>query len=69
MAGQETSVTIHALDETGTPRSEGGDSFPVQVLGPFGAVPTQTTDNEDGTYLVRDTPPTPGEYVVRLTAP
>lgn len=67
VAGEETSFTIHAIDEAGNPRADGGDSFSVDIHGPGGRVPTQTTDNEDGTYTVRFTLPAAGAYVVKVT--
>lgn len=66
-AGGATTFTIHAVDEDGVPRADGGDSFPVAIHGPGGRVPTQTTDNADGTYTVAYTPPAAGVYTVKVT--
>lgn len=45
----------------------GGDLFPVAIHGPGGSLPLQETDNEDGTYTVRYTPPAAGNYTVQVT--
>ena len=45
----------------------GGDLFPVAIHGPGGSLPLQETDNEDGTYTVRYTPPAAGNYTVKVT--
>ena len=66
VAGEVATFTIHALDEAGNSRNDGGDVFPTTINGPTGHIPTDTTDNDDGTYTIRYTPPAAGNYTIKV---
>jgi len=57
--------TIHAVDEDGNPRKDGGDKFDVKIAGPENVVP-HIKDNGDGTYSVTYEPKEPGNYTVNV---
>jgi len=57
--------TIHAIDNDGKPRDEGGDPFTVKIDGP-GPVPVDVVDNQDGTYGVTYRPDKPGDYTIHV---
>jgi len=57
--------TIHALDNDGKPRGEGGDPFKVNIDGP-GDVEVDVKDNGDGTYSVTYRPDEPGKYKINV---
>jgi len=59
--------TIQARDIFGNPRTEGGDPFQVEVVGPNGAVPVDIKDNNDGTYHVEYKPDDAGPYNIAVT--
>jgi hypothetical protein len=65
-AGVPTYFKIHAKDKAGNAVPVGGDPFTVKVTGPYGDVPHQLKDNNDGTYLVNYTANAPGPHKVRI---
>jgi len=48
-------------------RTEGGDPFKVEVMGPTGPVPVQVVDNGDGTYAVTYHPEDAGRHDIAVT--
>jgi len=58
--------TIHAVDEDGNPREDGGDIFDVKISGPEEVIP-KVVDNGDGTYSVTYEPKEPGNYTIGVT--
>ena len=58
--------TIHAVDPTGKPRTDGGDHFDVSIEGPHGHVKPDVHDNGDGTYGVTFDPAEPGPYTISV---
>jgi len=58
--------TIHAVDEDGNPREDGGDIFDVKISGPEEVTP-KVVDNGDGTYSVTYEPKEPGNYTIGVT--
>jgi len=60
--------TIHAVDPSGEPRTDGGDSFHVEIIAPEGAphVHPHVHDNGDGTYKVTYEPTVAGDYKVEV---
>jgi filamin len=59
--------TIEARDKNGNKRSEGGDPFVVEVMGPTGPVPVDVVDNGDGTYQVTYQPQDAGRHDIAVT--
>jgi filamin len=57
---------IQARDSKANPLKHGGDPFEVLVSVGGGAVPTEITDNGDGTYDVTYIPEGPGEHSVEI---
>jgi len=57
--------TIHAIDEDGNPRADGGDVFDVRISGPEEVQP-KIVDNGDGTYSVTYNPQEPGDYEISV---
>jgi len=55
--------TIHAVDEDGNPRKDGGDVFDVKISGTSPVTPV-IVDNGDGTYAVTYEPQEPGDYKI-----
>jgi filamin len=65
------SVTFHARNKHGQPKSEGGDEFTATISGASGEVGAEAKDNGDGTYSVKYTlapadGDQPDEYTVSL---
>jgi filamin len=56
--------TIHAVDEHGHPRTDGGDDFEVKISGPEGHYKAHVKDNGDGTYGVTFDPEHAGDYEI-----
>jgi hypothetical protein len=59
--------TIEARDKNGKRRTEGGDPFKVEVMGPTGPVPVDVVDNGDGTYQVTYHPDDAGRHDIAVT--
>jgi len=59
--------TIEARDKNGKKRTEGGDPFKVEVMGPTGPVPVNVVDNGDGTYQVTYEPKDAGRHDIAVT--
>jgi len=59
--------TIEARDKNGVKRTEGGDPFVVEVMGPTGPVPCDVVDNNDGTYGVTYNPEDAGRHDIAVT--
>lgn len=67
-AGIETSFTIEARNGADRRVPVGGHNFPVEIVGPSGAaVPSNTTDNGDGTYKVTYTAREAGTHNIAVT--
>jgi filamin len=59
--------TIHAMDADGTPVTQGGDAFEVQIVGPDGGpAPAMIRDNKDGTYSGAYKPTKVGDHKIRI---
>jgi len=58
--------TIHAMDNDGKSRGEGGDPIVVKVTNNGKDVPVQMKDNGDGTYSVSYQPDAPGDLTVNV---
>eukprot|EP01125_Pyxidicula_operculata_P021818 TRINITY_DN8667_c0_g1_i1.p1 TRINITY_DN8667_c0_g1~~TRINITY_DN8667_c0_g1_i1.p1 ORF type:complete len:745 (-),score=216.17 TRINITY_DN8667_c0_g1_i1:63-2297(-) len=65
-AAMETEFTVEAINTFGRRVPCGGHSFPVTIKGPSGQVPSVTTDNGDGTYLVKYTPLVDGNHIIEV---
>jgi hypothetical protein len=63
----ETYFTIEAINANGRRVPIGGHPFLVNIKSPSSTVPTQMTDNNDGTYTVKYTPTEPGKHIVSIT--
>jgi len=68
-AGIETYFTIEAINArgqrvTGPPYPH---QFPVKIVGPAGEVPSETVNNNDGTYRVTYTPTVQGNHTIEVT--
>jgi len=59
--------TVEARDKNGKRRTEGGDPFKVEVMGPTGPVPVEVVDNGDGTYQVTYHPDDAGRHDIAVT--
>eukprot|EP01127_Copromyxa_protea_P008945 TRINITY_DN206_c0_g1_i1.p1 TRINITY_DN206_c0_g1~~TRINITY_DN206_c0_g1_i1.p1 ORF type:complete len:754 (-),score=220.15 TRINITY_DN206_c0_g1_i1:24-2285(-) len=66
-AGIETHFTIQAINGAGRPVPCGGHAFPVVIKGPSGFVPSNTVDNNNGTYYVTYTPTEEGNHEIGIT--
>jgi filamin len=66
-AGRPTHFLITARDVNGQVLPSGGDPFTTEIKGPWGVVPANLKDNNNGTYTVEYTPKSVGVYNVAVT--
>jgi len=64
---EPATFTIEARDKNGKRRTEGGDPFKVEVMGPTGPVAVNVVDNNDGTYNVTYNPEDAGRHDIAVT--
>jgi len=58
---------VQAAKKTGHKKDDGGDNFQGEVKGPGGSQPCKVVDNNNGTYAISYSLPSPGNYTVAVT--